>query len=124
MAWKKSSPEMVAFFARAVPDDPRVTRRPMFGYPAAFANGNMFISLFREDFVLRLSASDHSRFVARYGERPFAPMAGRTMRNYVRAPQALLDDEAERSAWIGRALANALTLPEKAQARRRKEPVG
>ncbi len=41
MAWTKSPPEIIAAFERAAPKDPRVVRRPMFGYPALFLNGNM-----------------------------------------------------------------------------------
>jgi len=124
MAWEKSSPALVALFDRAVPDDPRVERRQMFGYPAAFANGNLFIGLHRQDFVIRLSAADRVAFTAHYGDHPFAPMPGRPMHAYVRLPAALMEDEAERAQWIARALANALTLPAKVAKPRRKAAAG
>lgn len=126
VAWTKSSPAIVALFDRSVPDDPRVVRRQMFGYPAAFANGNLFISLFEDEFVIRLSPQDMAAFAAAYGARPFAPMAGRTMRGYALLPPALLDDAPARTDWIGRALAHALSLPAKARtkARARLSPAG
>jgi hypothetical protein len=34
-----------------VPPAAIVTRRKMFGYPAAFANGNLFIGLHQNDFI-------------------------------------------------------------------------
>jgi TfoX/Sxy family transcriptional regulator of competence genes len=113
MAWEKSAPALVALFDASVPDDPRVERRQMFGYPAAFADGHLFMSLFQQDFVLRLAADDHAAFTARFGERPFAPMEGRVMRGYVRLSPALIADEGERAQWVARALANALALPAK-----------
>ncbi len=43
--WKKSSPALIAYFDKALPDDPRVERRQMFGYPCAFVNGQLFTGL-------------------------------------------------------------------------------
>ena len=56
MAWKKSPPAPVDTFTRVVPADPSIARRQMFGYPAAFVNGNMFAGLHEARFVLRLDA--------------------------------------------------------------------
>src|SRR5216110_404226 len=53
MAWKKSPPELIAAFARVVPSGGGAERRPMFGYPAAFVNGNMFAGLHDDRVVLR-----------------------------------------------------------------------
>jgi hypothetical protein len=64
----------------------------MFGYPAAFANGSLFIGLHQNDFIMRLSGEDRTRFSAKYGERIFEPMKGRLMREYVRLPEELLTD--------------------------------
>ena len=36
-------------FRSAVPDDPRVEVKPMFGNLGAFVNGNMFMGLFGAD---------------------------------------------------------------------------
>jgi TfoX/Sxy family transcriptional regulator of competence genes len=104
MAWSKSPQTLIDLFDRSVPAAPSVSRRKMFGYPAAFANGNLFIGLHQDDFIMRLSASDRERFSAAYGERTFEPMKGRRMREYVRLPEELLTDARERSAWIRRSL--------------------
>ena len=45
MKWRKSSETLVQKFAELVPQDPRVERRKMFGYPAAFTGGNYAASL-------------------------------------------------------------------------------
>ena len=43
------------FFRSLLPDDSRVTIRPMFGNISAFVNGNMFAGLFGNDLFVRLS---------------------------------------------------------------------
>jgi hypothetical protein len=39
--WKKSPPALIAVFDAAIAGRPGVVRRRMFGYPAAFLNGNL-----------------------------------------------------------------------------------
>ena len=41
MAWKKAPAALIDLFGASLPDDPRIERRQMFGYPAAFVNGNL-----------------------------------------------------------------------------------
>ena len=55
MEWKKTPPELAAKFDQAMPQDPRVVQKVMFGYPALFLNGNMFAFTFRDQIVVRLS---------------------------------------------------------------------
>jgi TfoX/Sxy family transcriptional regulator of competence genes len=104
MAWTKSPQSLIDLFDRSVPLAASVSRRKMFGYPAAFANGNLFIGLHQSDFVMRLSQDDRARFSAQYGERTFEPMKGRQMREYVRLPEQLLADTRKRASWIKRSL--------------------
>src|SRR6266568_1604674 len=104
VAWTKSPQSLIDLFETSVPSGTSVSRRKMFGYPAAFANGNLFIGLHQNDFIMRLSAEDRAHFCARYGERAFEPMKGRPMREYVRLPEGLLTDARKRAAWIKRSL--------------------
>jgi TfoX/Sxy family transcriptional regulator of competence genes len=92
MAWTKSPQSLIDLFDKSVPSSVTVSRRKMFGYPAAFANGNLFIGLHQNDFIVRLSEEDRTRFSAEYGERIFEPMKGRPMREYVRLPEELLTE--------------------------------
>ena len=55
MAWTKSPPSLVELFDKSVPSGENISRRKMFGYPAAFANGNLFAGLHQNDFIIRLS---------------------------------------------------------------------
>lgn len=114
MAWKKSPAALVAAFEKAAPRDPRVKRRPMFGYPALFLNGNMFAGTFEEKVVVRLAEAERSALLAKKKVTPFEPMPGRPMKEYVVVPAAAVRRPAELAGWIEKAFAYALTLPAKA----------
>jgi TfoX/Sxy family transcriptional regulator of competence genes len=115
MAWTKSPQPLIDLFDKSVPSGASVSRRKMFGYPAAFANGNLFIGLHQNDFIVRLSEADRARFSAQYGERIFEPMKGRPMREYVRLPEELLADARKRASWIKRSLEYAEGVKPKAE---------
>ncbi len=114
MAWTKSPQSLIDLFDQSVPSDRSVSRRQMFGYPAAFANGNLFIGLHQNDFIMRLSEPDRIEFSAQYGERIFEPMKGRAMREYVRLPEQLLRNARKRNSWIKRSLEYAQAIKPKA----------
>ena len=111
-AWKKTSPEIVATFDRAVPASPSVTRRPMFGYASAFVNGNMFAGTFQDNIVVRLGDSDRAALLKLKGAAPFEPM-GHAMKEYVVVPATIVAKPKELGAWIERGHRYALTLPAK-----------
>lgn len=113
-SWKRSSAELVAAFDAALPADPRVERRSMFGYPCAFSGGNMFAGLHEEKLVVRLSEVDRDALRALRGAAVFEPMKGRAMKEYTVVPSAMHGDHAELAKWIARALEFASTLPKKA----------
>lgn len=121
MAWEKSPPALIARFDEVVPDDPRVERRKMFGYPCAFVQGNMFMGLHQSNMILRLDEAGRDDLKARHGAAPFEPMAGRVMREYVALPAAVLDDNAALSDWVRRSLAFALSLPPKEKKPRKRK---
>jgi TfoX/Sxy family transcriptional regulator of competence genes len=114
MAWRKSPPQLIERFAAALPDDPACDRRTMFGYQAAFVNGNMFTSLHQESMVVRLDA-DGRAALQRLGGQAFEPMPGRVMREYIAVPETLLGDARGLRRWVGKAFAYAASLPPKAR---------
>jgi TfoX/Sxy family transcriptional regulator of competence genes len=109
--WRKSSPELIERFDAALPDDPRVERRQMFGYPAAFANGQLFTGLHQEDLMVRLGDVERAKLLALPGAKPFEPMPGRTMREYAVVPPALHANRRALRAWMAKALGYVFSLP-------------
>ena len=69
---------------------------------------------------MRLSEKDRDRFSAEFGERPFEPVRGRPMREYVRLPPELLSDARKRASWIRRSLQYAEAIPPEAKSPKRK----
>ena len=114
MQWKKTPPQLVASFDRAAPKDPRVVRKPMFGYPALFLNGNMFAGTFQNKIVARLSEADRQKAITN-GVKQFEPMPGRPMKEYIVVPATDVGTPAALRSWIARAHRHALTLPAKAE---------
>lgn len=122
MKWRKSPAGLVDIFQKAMPGEPAVQRQ-MFGYPAAFVNGNMFMSLFQEDMILRLSDDDRAQFLQLPGARIFEPMPGRPMREYVAVPPAMLRDSRLLHSWVSRALSYGTSLKPKAKTGKAAKPV-
>ena len=112
MQWKKTPPELAATFDKAAPRDPKIVRRPMFGYPALFLNGNMFASTFQDKVVARLAEDGRARALEA-GAKQFEPMPGRPMKEYVVVPATDVAKPAALAKWIEQAHAYATTLPEK-----------
>ena len=121
MKWRKSPETLMEKFTAIVPHDPAVEQRKMFGYPAAFVGGNLFMSLFQDSLVLRLSETDRATLLSMAGASAFEPMPGRPMREYVTVPPAMLEQQATLAGWIRRSLNYAKSLPAKG-ARRTTRP--
>ena len=112
--WKKAPQALVERFTAALPADPQVVRKSMFGYPAAFVNGNMVCGLFEDSVVVRLGKDGASVATVAGHARQFAPMPGRAMTGYVLVPASDVQSPNALAAWLQRALDYTLTLPKKA----------
>ena len=108
----KSPPELIERFGVVLERFPKAERRKMFGYPAAFAGGNMATGLFGNRWVVRLPRSDVEDLV-RAGARVFEPTVGRVWKDYIEIPADVIADDAALSALIARAIENAHRLPPK-----------
>lgn len=113
MEFTPSPPALVAAFDAALPLEPDVVRRKMFGWPAAFVGGWMFASLHRDSIVVRLSEADLGELLALPGAARFEPMPGRAMKGYGTLPQMLHEDGDAIRSWIERAYRAAAALPPK-----------
>ncbi len=108
-------PAVVALFQAAVEGLPEVEQRKMFGYPCAFVHGQMLIGVFQDRIMLRLSETDRAKFLEQPGAKPFEPMPGRPMREYVELPPDVMKSPAAVRRWIKRGLAYVETLLPKAR---------
>lgn len=113
MPWEKSPAELIERFHAALPEDPRVQRRQMFGYPAAFVGGNHFAGTFQASIVVRLDEAGYRELLALPGAAPFEPMPGRSMRGYAVLPEAVEADPTALSAWLERSFIHAAAMPAK-----------
>jgi TfoX/Sxy family transcriptional regulator of competence genes len=116
MAWIKSPPELVELFQSVVPgaSSGAIEQRQMFGYPAAFINGHLFMGLHQNDMILRLGDDDRVALLKVDGARVFEPMAGRPMREYVVVPPSLRT-KARLKPWIEKAMQHGFSFPPKAK---------
>jgi hypothetical protein len=120
--WKKSSPELIARFEAALPRDPRVAPRKMFGYPAAFVAEGFFIGLHEERVVVRLPADVHAQTKALAKAAAFDPMGGRPMRGWYVVPEAIAGDTKKLGALMLELLPKVAEHPEQPSAAKRKAP--
>jgi TfoX/Sxy family transcriptional regulator of competence genes len=100
-------------FRSLVPEDDRVTTRPMFGNISAFVNGNMFFGIFGNDLFLRLSDEDQADLLRNKGSSMLEPMKGKPMKDYVVVPTTWRDRPETLQSWISKALDWSSTLPPK-----------
>ena len=115
MEWQKSPAALIDTFHQALPDDPRVERKKMFGYPSAFVGGHMVCGLFRDSVIVRLPEPERATLLALDGAHTFEPMAGRPMKEYIVAPQSVVDDPASLRDWLSRSVAYGATLVPKSE---------
>jgi TfoX/Sxy family transcriptional regulator of competence genes len=120
MAWRKSPPALIELFASALPADPRIEPRKMFGYPAAFLNGNLFSGLHQESFILRLPEAAREQVCAKHGATEFEPMPGRKMREYVALPAVILGNRKSLAAWLAKSIAYVGAMPAKKKPAKKK----
>ena len=109
----KPSEETKAMFRAALPSDPRVQAKPMFGQLAGFVNGNLFTGIFGDTVFVRVGEADRAELLEQDEAYLFEPMEGRPMKEYVVLPQPWAEDPAQLREWMGRALASTGAMPPK-----------
>jgi TfoX/Sxy family transcriptional regulator of competence genes len=108
----KSPPDLVERFMEVVATRQAASVRKMFGYRAAFVNGNLATGLHEANWFVRVSESDAADLIAA-GGGPFEPMPGRPMRGYAVLAPADAADPQTAGAWVDRAIEHVATLPPK-----------
>lgn len=121
--WRKPDEDLVRLLDETIAGvelDQPVDFRPMFGCPAYFTGGNLFAGVWQETVMLRLDEEGRAQ-VAAAGGRPFEPMPGRTMKEYVALPAALVADRDAAARWVRKAAEYAASLPPKQKKPRKKK---
>ena len=121
--WDKPNEKLVKLLDEIVATlefDGPVDYRPMFGCPAYFTGGNLFAGVWQETMMLRLSEDERAEVTAA-GGRPFEPMPGRAMKEYVALPPGMMADRDVASLWVRKAAAYAASLPPKEKKPRKKK---
>lgn len=109
----KADVRVTRIFEELTPTTRGVTSKKMFGQPAAFVNGNLFMGVFGENLFVRLSVSDRTVARTSAGFAPFEPMPGRAMKEYWVIPRSVVENRVEARQWVARSLTYALTLAAK-----------
>lgn len=103
------SDETTAAYEAALPDDPRIERKKMFGTPCAFVSRQMFFGTFGPTVVARVGPRRAAALAGQPGMRVFTPTEGRTWDDYVQLD--VLTDAAQLRALADEALAWTTNLP-------------
>jgi hypothetical protein len=115
MAWEKSSSDLISLFQQIVPDDIRVEQKKMFGYLCAFVNRYLFVGLFQQSMIFRLSTADQAAFLDQPGTSDFEPVPGHKMTGFVLVQDPFAAGEEVLADWAKCALEFASHLPPKAK---------
>lgn len=120
MAWPQASMELKEVLLKSLADLP-YEERFMFGCPAFFTHGNMFTGVWGDSATLRLKPEDRQALLRDHPRvKPFEPMAGRVMREYVVIPADMVADRAWFAGWLARSHAWASTLTPKQKKKKKK----
>lgn len=111
----KPSSGLVLEFKAVLARLPSALPRKMFGYDAAFVNGNMAVGLWQNTCVVKVSEADRAALIEQGLAVPFAPMKGRVMTGWVELSEELANDPEELLKWSERAVAHVGTLPPKSK---------
>jgi TfoX/Sxy family transcriptional regulator of competence genes len=109
----RSDEKSKEFFRSLLPEDPRITPRPMFGNISGFVNGNMFSGLFGNDIFVRLSEENRRELLAEKGASYLEPMKGKPMKEYVVIPNTWMKKPETIRLWLSRSLDSTGKLPTK-----------
>ncbi len=112
MHWRKSPQELIDTFEAVMPGPPALARK-MFGFPAGFVGGRLFMGLHQEDMMLRLPEDLRAKLLRIDGARIFEPVPGRPMREYVVVPPSLIANRGQLVYWVTKAFEYGSSLEPK-----------
>ena len=113
MEFKKVPQELVNFLMEKMKDK-NCDYRKMFGYPAYFFNGYMFVGVHGDKLFLRLSDSDTAEIMKDcMGVVAFEVMPGRAMKGYVELPKSVYFEDKVFAEYLDRSIKYVSSLASK-----------
>ena len=120
MTWPKASEELGEQLASHL-EKFQCERRKMFGADVWFVHGNMFIGVFGDGIMLRLSDEDGLTLKKQVpGAGVFSPTEKMVMKEYSFIPKSSFKDLDELEDWIDRSYRLTAALPVKAPKKKRR----
>ncbi len=113
MDWEKPSTELSRILDETAEPFGLIERRKMFGCPAFYINGNMFAGVYGKQLFLRLPPEARAALETELEAKPFEPIPGRPMKEYVAMPEAVWSDSAAMDEWMRRSVEFAAAMPPK-----------
>jgi TfoX/Sxy family transcriptional regulator of competence genes len=112
MKFVAAPPELIALFNAVIPVDTshRIEPKKTLGYPSCFIGGHMFMGLFADKMMLRLSPEDREELIGK-GGAVFEPVPGKVQKDYVTVPASVLESQTALLDWVHRALVYTSSLP-------------
>jgi TfoX/Sxy family transcriptional regulator of competence genes len=110
--WEKPSLELGRILEEAAEPFDVIERRKMFGCPAYYVNGNMFTGVYGQQLFLRLPPEGRAELMA-LDAKPFEPLAGRPMKEYISLPEAIVKDPEALDEWMRRSVEFVSSMPQK-----------
>ncbi len=106
-AWPKASAEKGELLEAHVMCF-KAEKRQMFGAPVWFVNGNMFSGVFADGIFARFSEKDRAEL--KNETKPFEPVAGHAMSEYLTLPSTILQNEKRFDDVLARSYAYVSSL--------------
>jgi len=122
MAWTKTPLENHELFRAALPRDPRIVQKKMFGCLVGMVHGRMYAATFGRSVFIRLSPTDRAEALGLDGAEIWDPRGLGGERETVFFPETIMDEPEELRAWLQRGLAYSATLPPKKKPGGKKKP--
>lgn len=115
MGWTKTPVENHELFRAALPRDPRIVQKKMFGCLVGRVHGRMYAATFGRSVFIRLSPDDREHALRLDGAEIWDPRGLGGERETIFFPETIMDEPDELHDWLQRGLAYSTTLPAKNQ---------
>ncbi len=118
MPGKNDSPAwLLGTFDELVPDG--ASKKNMFGHPAMWVNGNMFVMLVDAELGVRLGDEHKEQLLKQKGAGAFEPRGKCNFHGMARIPEGKLRNKVFLRKWIELSFGHALSLPPKVKKTRK-----